>query len=73
MKPTQIECSKGSFNQIPSETTVHGDIRLGPFECSGRAHGNVDLPSRLSPFYEVEDVVEHIERYVQDMSRSRRR
>eukprot|EP00439_Symbiodinium_sp_Y106_P018502 s4939_g2.t1 len=44
MKPTQIECSKGSFNQIPAETTVHGDIRL-------------------SPFYEVEDVVEHIERY----------
>ena len=29
MKPTQIECSKGSFNQIPAETTVHGDIRLG--------------------------------------------
>ena len=27
MKPTQIECSKGSFNQIPAETTVHGDIR----------------------------------------------
>ena len=23
--------------------------------------------SRLSPFYEVEDVVEHIERYVQDL------
>jgi len=49
MKPTQIECSKGSFNQIPSETTVHGDIRL-------------------SPFYEVEDVVEHIERYVQELN-----
>ena len=29
MKPTQIECSKGSFNQIPAETTVHGDIRRG--------------------------------------------
>ena len=27
MKPTQIECSKGSFNQIPAETTMHGDIR----------------------------------------------
>ncbi|CAE7939818.1 unnamed protein product [Symbiodinium sp. KB8] len=49
MKPTQIECSKGSFNQIPAETTVHGDIRL-------------------SPFYEVEDVVEHIERYVQELN-----
>ncbi|CAJ1443798.1 unnamed protein product, partial [Effrenium voratum] len=49
MKPTQIECSKGSFNQIPAETTVHGDIRL-------------------SPFYEVEDVVEHIEQYVKDLN-----
>mmetsp|Transcript_42106 Transcript_42106/g.98181 ORF Transcript_42106/g.98181 Transcript_42106/m.98181 type:complete len:531 (+) Transcript_42106:59-1651(+) len=49
MKPTQIECSKGSFNQIPAETTIHGDIRL-------------------SPFYEVEDVVEHVERYVQELN-----
>jgi len=31
MKPTQIECQKGSFNQICPETTVHGDIRLSPF------------------------------------------
>lgn len=49
MKPTQIECSKGSFNQIPAETTIHGDIRL-------------------SPFYEVEDVVEHIEQYIKDLN-----
>lgn len=49
MKPTQIECSKGSFNQIPAETTVHGDIRL-------------------SPFYEVEDVVEHMDQYVKDLN-----
>ena len=34
MKPTQIECSKGSFNQIPAETTVHGDIRRERTELS---------------------------------------
>lgn len=43
MKPTQIECAKGSLNQICPETTVSGDIRL-------------------SPFYEVEDVKDAIER-----------
>lgn len=31
MKPTQIECAKGSINQICPETTVLGDIRLSPF------------------------------------------
>lgn len=31
MKPTQIECAKGSMNQICPETTVSGDIRLSPF------------------------------------------
>lgn len=31
MKPTQIECAKGSLNQICPETTVSGDVRLSPF------------------------------------------
>merc|ERR1719160_2239183 len=31
MKPTQIECTKGSINQIPPQCTAHGDIRLSPF------------------------------------------
>ena len=82
MKPTQIECSKGSFNQIPAETTVHGDIRhaLSTLACAScclstmvfSAELRVALcnslvcASRLSPFYEVEDVVEHIEQYVKD-------
>eukprot|EP00913_Durusdinium_trenchii_P015788 g14836.t1 len=54
MKPTQIESSKGSFNQIPAETTISGDIRL-------------------SPFYEVEDVVEHVEKYVEESASQRRK
>jgi len=49
MKPTQIECAKGSLNQICPETTVSGDIRL-------------------SPFYNVEDVMEHVGKYVQDIN-----
>lgn len=49
MKPTQIECAKGSLNQICPETTVSGDIRL-------------------SPFYEVEDVVKQMEEYVRDLN-----
>lgn len=49
MKPTQIECTKGSLNQICPETIVTGDIRL-------------------SPFYEVEDVVKAIEGYVEDLN-----
>jgi acetylornithine deacetylase len=51
MKPTQIECAKGSVNQICAETTVHGDIRL-------------------SPFYEVEEVVTAVEQYVKDLNES---
>eukprot|EP00591_Stephanopyxis_turris_P001408 CAMPEP_0195507758 /NCGR_PEP_ID=MMETSP0794_2-20130614/1148_1 /TAXON_ID=515487 /ORGANISM="Stephanopyxis turris, Strain CCMP 815" /LENGTH=351 /DNA_ID=CAMNT_0040634545 /DNA_START=102 /DNA_END=1154 /DNA_ORIENTATION=+ len=31
MKPTQVECAKGAFNQIPPWTTISGDIRLIPF------------------------------------------
>ena len=31
MKPTQIECAKGSGNQIPPWVKVSGDIRLTPF------------------------------------------
>eukprot|EP00928_Gymnodinium_smaydae_P015281 TRINITY_DN15620_c0_g1_i2.p1 TRINITY_DN15620_c0_g1~~TRINITY_DN15620_c0_g1_i2.p1 ORF type:complete len:536 (-),score=128.78 TRINITY_DN15620_c0_g1_i2:206-1813(-) len=51
MKPTQVECAKGSLNQICPECTISGDIRL-------------------SPFYEVEDVVKAIEQYVQDINDS---
>lgn len=49
IKPTQIECAKGSLNQICPETTMSGDIRL-------------------SPFYEVEDVVASMETYVKDIN-----
>jgi len=49
MKPTQIECAKGSLNQICPETTVSGDIRL-------------------SPFYEVEDVMKAVQSYVDDLN-----
>eukprot|EP00472_Partenskyella_glossopodia_P014079 CAMPEP_0197529500 /NCGR_PEP_ID=MMETSP1318-20131121/28535_1 /TAXON_ID=552666 /ORGANISM="Partenskyella glossopodia, Strain RCC365" /LENGTH=447 /DNA_ID=CAMNT_0043084981 /DNA_START=58 /DNA_END=1401 /DNA_ORIENTATION=- len=31
MKPTQMECSKGSLNQIPPKCVISGDIRLTPF------------------------------------------
>merc|ERR1719215_1146867 len=31
MKPTQVECKKGSVNQICPEATMHGDIRVSPF------------------------------------------
>jgi len=31
MKPTQIESSRNSLNQVPGWTTVKGDIRLTPF------------------------------------------
>jgi len=31
MKPTQVECVKGSLNQICPETTISGDIRISPF------------------------------------------
>lgn len=31
MKPTQIESSRNSLNQVPGWTTVRGDIRLTPF------------------------------------------
>jgi len=49
MKPTQMECAKGSFNQICPVTTLHGDIRL-------------------SPFYEVEDVIKKVDEYVKDIN-----
>ena len=31
MKPTQVNCTVGSLNQIPPECTIEGDIRLAPF------------------------------------------
>mmetsp|Transcript_21151 Transcript_21151/g.51760 ORF Transcript_21151/g.51760 Transcript_21151/m.51760 type:complete len:444 (+) Transcript_21151:69-1400(+) len=31
MKPTQMECSKNSLNQIPPNCVISGDIRLTPF------------------------------------------
>lgn len=31
IKPTQMECSKGSLNQLPAWATISGDIRLTPF------------------------------------------
>lgn len=49
LKPTQVECARGSLNQICPETTISGDIRL-------------------SPFYEVEDVMAHVEQYVKDLN-----
>lgn len=49
MKPTVIECTKGSLNQICPGTTVSGDIRL-------------------SPFYDVEDVMARVAMYVKDIN-----
>mmetsp|Transcript_21123 Transcript_21123/g.34678 ORF Transcript_21123/g.34678 Transcript_21123/m.34678 type:complete len:447 (+) Transcript_21123:1752-3092(+) len=31
MKPTQMECAKGSLNQIPRQCVISGDVRLTPF------------------------------------------
>jgi acetylornithine deacetylase len=31
MKPTQVECAKGSLNQLPPWTELSGDVRLTPF------------------------------------------
>ena len=30
-KPTQIQCTPGSLNQLPPEASIQGDIRLTPF------------------------------------------
>jgi acetylornithine deacetylase len=42
LKPTQIECSVGSLNQIPSHCTVSGDIRLTPFYDMEQAKRSVE-------------------------------
>ena len=31
LKPTQISCPPGSFNQIPRQCTISGDVRFTPF------------------------------------------
>merc|ERR1712032_1419182 len=49
MKPTQIECAKGSLNQICPEGTVSGDIKL-------------------SPLYEVDEVLQAMDQYVKDLN-----
>lgn len=41
-KPTQMECQKGSFNQICPSTTYHGDIRLSPFYTVSECMQKVD-------------------------------
>lgn len=47
-KPTQIECARGSLNQIPPHCTISGDIRLTPFydvkEVQAKVRGG--LPDR---------------------------
>jgi len=42
MKPTQVECAKGSLNQLPPWTTISGDIRLTPFYDAGKVVEAVD-------------------------------
>jgi len=66
MKPTQIECAKGSMNQICPETTVSGDIRLSPFYdvedvksaiegyVSELNHGAIDLLPTLGSWSKYE-------------------
>ena len=49
MKPTQVEVSQGSINQIPAWCKVSGDIRL-------------------TPFYEVKDVMAAVDRYVAEIN-----
>jgi acetylornithine deacetylase len=46
LKPTQMECQKGSFNQICPETTYHGDIRLSPF------YGVRDVMEKIDEYVE---------------------
>lgn len=55
MKPTQIECKKGSLNQICPETTVFGDIRLSPF------YEVEEVKERLEQYVkDLNDEVEHL-------------
>jgi len=46
LKPTQIECAKGSLNQIPPNCTISGDLRLVPFydihECRAKIDSYVE-------------------------------
>ena len=52
MKPTQMECARGSINQIPPRLKISGDIRLTPFydvkEVKAKVDGYVkDLQDNL--------------------------
>lgn len=42
MKPTQVECARGSLNQVPPHATFSGDIRLTPFYDMGDAKAKVE-------------------------------
>ena len=42
MKPTQIECARGSINQIPPRCEISGDIRLTPFYDVADVKAKVD-------------------------------
>ncbi|KAI7729429.1 hypothetical protein M8C21_010267 [Ambrosia artemisiifolia] len=51
MKPTQWSYPGGGINQIPSDCTISGDVRL-------------------TPFYNVEDVINKLNEYVEDLNKN---
>lgn len=51
MKPTQFCYPGGGINQIPSECTISGDVRL-------------------TPFYNVSDVIKRLQDYVDDLNQN---
>lgn len=53
MKPTQMECAKGSLNQIPPHCTISGDVRLTPF------YDNTAVVDALNSW--VAELNEHLE------------
>jgi acetylornithine deacetylase len=71
MKPTQMECKKGSLNQICAEATMHGDIRCSPFHDVAdvqkavekyvqEMNDGIDLMPTRGPYskYQLDDSVE---------------
>lgn len=64
MKPTQIQCSEGSVNQIPPWTEIKGE-REREDKSFTFCKGDI----RLTPFYDANECVKKMKSYVEELNK----
>ena len=65
MKPTQIQCSEGSVNQIPPWTEVKGQFMYYMTTNEYSIIGDI----RLTPFYDIDECMARIMGLVEELNK----